>query len=372
MAKEEGTIIEKKKHLFKLTDTAKSIGMLLITTAIGLLFRKLGMSETNIILVYILGVSFTSVLTDHQAYSMTFAVVSTFMFNFLFTEPRYTLWAYDKDYPMTFLTMLVVATLTSSLSRKLKLQAEKAAMVEMEAQKEQLRADLLRTISHDLRTPLTSISGNASNLLSNEDQFDEETKKRLYTDIYDDSMWLIRMVENLLAVTRIEDGRLNIHLQAELVEDIIQEALKHISREKTEHTITVHAMDDLLLVKADARLIVQVIINLVDNAIKYTPKGSHIDISSRKERDQVLISIADDGPGIPDDKKTLVFTMFYTDATDIADSKRSLGLGLSLCTSIIEAHGGALTVTDNVPKGAVFTFSLPAEEVHLSEKDFIV
>ena len=243
-------------------------------------------------------------------------------------------------------------------------EKEAAALI---AQKEQLRANLLRSISHDLRTPLTSISGNASNLLSNEAGFDTETKKQLYADIYDDSMWLINLVENLLSVTKIEEGRLNIRSQAELLDEVITEALLHINRKKNEHTITYKASEDFILVKVDARMIMQVVINIVDNAIKYTQKKSEIVISTKKLKDKAIVCIADNGPGIPDEIKPQVFDMFYSGAKSIADSRRSLGLGLSLCKSIINAHGGSLEISDNIPHGAVFTFSLPIEEVDLHE-----
>lgn len=243
-------------------------------------------------------------------------------------------------------------------------EKEEAAIL---AKNEQLRANLLRAISHDLRTPLTSISGNASNLLSNGDSIDERTKMRVYQDIYDDSMWLINLVENLLSVTRLEEGRLNLNMSAELVDEVVQEALRHVNRLKSEHVITAENQDDLLLAKMDAKLIVQVLINLVDNAIKYTPAGSHIHISTGKEGQWAVISIADDGAGIPDENKKQVFDMFYSGANRIADSRRSLGLGLSLCKSIVNAHGGTISVRDNVPHGSVFTFSLPVEEVQLHE-----
>lgn len=243
-------------------------------------------------------------------------------------------------------------------------EKEEAAIL---AKNEQLRADLLRAISHDLRTPLTSISGNASNLLSNGEYFDAETKRRLYTDIYDDSMWLINLVENLLSVTRLEEGRMNLHISAELMEDVVAEALRHINRKSLEHEITVTHSDELLLAKMDARLIVQVIINLVDNAVKYTPKGSHISITTERRDGQAVVRIADDGPGVPDDKKTHIFDMFYSGANKVADSRRSLGLGLALCRSIVAAHGGEIGVSDNIPHGAVFTFTLPAQEARLHE-----
>lgn len=243
-------------------------------------------------------------------------------------------------------------------------EKEKAAIL---AKNEQLRANLLRAISHDLRTPLTSISGNASNLLSNGGDFDPDTKKQIYTDIYDDSMWLINLVENLLSVTKIEDGRMNLHMSAELMDEVIEEALRHINRKSTEHTITVSHEEEFILVKMDARLIVQVIINIVDNAVKYTPAGSHITIKSEKKPGHIAVHIADDGLGIDDERKPHIFDMFYSGANKVADSRRSLGLGLSLCKSILNAHGGEITVRDNVPRGTVFTFTLPSEEVKIHE-----
>ena len=148
---------------------------------------------------------------------------------------------------------------------------------------------------------------------------------------------------------------------------MITEALQHVSRKKDEHTIVFRAADDFILVKADAGMIMQVVINIVDNAIKYTPKGSEIVITTKRMGDKAIVRIADNGPGIPDERKKLVFDMFYSGAKNIADSRRSLGLGLSLCKSIITAHGGEIEVSDQVPHGAVFTFSLPVEEVDLHE-----
>ena len=235
------------------------------------------------------------------------------------------------------------------------------------AKNEQLRANLLRAISHDLRTPLTSISGNAGNLLSNKDKLDEDTKMQIYTDIFDDSEWLISLVENLLSVTRIEEGRMNFNKSIELVDEITEEALRHIGRKSTEHKISVIHKDELLLANADAKLIVQVLINLIDNAIKYTPVGSEIKVITEKKNGYASISVIDNGNGIPDNIKPHVFEMFYTGDNRIADSRRSLGLGLALCKSIIGAHGGELTLTDNQPQGCIFTFTLPLGEVKIDE-----
>ena len=233
------------------------------------------------------------------------------------------------------------------------------------ANSEKLRANLLRSISHDLRTPLTSICGNADMLL--QDKLGEEKRKKVCSYIYDDSVWLINLVENLLSVTRIEDGTMNIKRQAELLEDIIDEALKHVGRKSSEYHIEVQMEDEMQLVKVDSRLVLQVIINIVDNAMKYTPSGGTICISTKREGANVHICIADNGIGISDDKTPYIFDMFYTANETIADSKRNLGLGLALCKSIISAHGGTIKVLDNKPKGTVFDFTLPVEEVNIHE-----
>lgn len=510
---------KKRNYLiFSAADILKCIAILLVSSLIGIAFRDLGFAEANIITVYVLGVLITSVITKHQIYSLISSIVSVLVFNFLFTDPKFTLQAYDQGYPVTFLIMFLAAFLTGSLAIRLKNQAKQSARAayrtkvlfdtnqllqqskdrneiisvtsnqlikllgkdvvfyladkeklekphifsatnenlevctsdnekavagwvfknnkragattetlssakclylavrvnntvygvvgivmgekpldpfensillsilgecalaleneknarEKEesavlAKNEQLRANLLRAISHDLRTPLTSISGNASNLLSNGESFDTDTKKQLYTDIYDDSMWLIGLVENLLAITRVEEGRLNLNISQNLMDDVITEALHHINRKSVEHHISVENEDELLLAKMDAKLIVQVIINLVDNAIKYTPQNSHIKIRTEKHGNMAVVSVADDGEGIPDEIKPRVFDMFYSGANKIADSRRSLGLGLSLCKSIISAHGGEIKVSDNQPHGTVFTFTLPLGEVKVYE-----
>ena len=197
------------------------------------------------------------------------------------------------------------------------------------AKNEQLRADLLRAISHDLRTPLCSISGNADMLLNSGERLDDITKHQIYTDIYDDSEWLI-------------------------------------SRKHEEYQIVTEC-DELILAHMDVRLILQVLINLVDNAIKYTPKGSTIRICAMNENGKAKIQVEDNGPGICDEMKPHIFEMFYTGKNTIADSHRSLGLGLALCRSIIEVHNGKLVLEDNTPHGCIFSFTLPLSEVTLNE-----
>lgn len=348
-------------------DCLKTMLGLLAASGLGFVFQSLGLSEANIIMVYILGVLIVSITTKSRLFCLVSSMASVVVFNFLFTEPRYTLVAYDRDYFITFVIMFVSSLLTGTLAMEKDKNAKEKEEASTLAKNEQMRANLLRTISHDLRTPLTSISGNASNLLAKGDSFDEETKKQLYTDIYDDSMWLISVVENLLSVTRLENRNINLKLSAELIDEVIDEALQHIHKDYTEHNITTEIEDDILMGKMDAKLITQVIVNIVNNAIKYTQAGSEIIIRAWKEKGFIKVSISDNGPGIPDLEKEQIFEMFYSGKKEVADSRRSMGLGLALCKTIIIAHGGELTVTDNDPKGAIFTFSLPAEEIEIHE-----
>lgn len=500
-------------------DLLKSAGILVLVTLIGLLFYNFGFTEANIITLYILGVMLISVYTRSSICSFVASIASVLTFNFLFTVPRFTLQAYDSEYPITFLVMFLASLLTGSLASKLKSHAKRSAQVAwrtkllfetsqnlqrahtqeeiisvtakqllkifqrdivvysidekgllepeiflvdeaaspqryttpkerevarwvlsnnkragagtetlpdarctylsirtgervygvvgiaasdkpldsfessillsvlgecalaLENQKnaeekeaaavlaknEQLRANLLRSISHDLRTPLTSISGNASNLLSNGPLFDAKTKEQMYADIYDDAMWLINLVENLLSVSRLEQGRMNLHPTTELIDEVVAEALRHINRKRAEYHFHVQSSDDYLLAQMDAKLIVQVLINILDNAMKYTPPGSDIEIGWKQEGKFIYISVADNGPGIPDQAKPHIFDMFYSASNQIADSRRSMGLGLALCKSIVNAHGGEIVVSDHEPHGSIFTFSVPAGEVELHE-----
>lgn len=235
------------------------------------------------------------------------------------------------------------------------------------AEQEKLRANLLRTISHDLRTPLTSISGNADNLIANDEIFDPETRRRLYSDIKEDSEWLIGLVENLLSVSRLGDGRGELTLTAELVSDVVDEAVRRMEKKTGLSHISVTENESILLARMDARLIVGVLINLIDNAIKYNPDGCNIVLSYAERDGFIEICVADNGCGIDDEIKPRVFDMFYTGAQKIADSRRSLGLGLALCKSIVNAHGGEISVLDNEPHGAVFKFNLQKQEVEIYE-----
>lgn len=267
---------------------------------------------------------------------------------------------FENSLVVAILVQCATALEKESISRK---KEEEAAR----ARAEQFRSNLLRSISHDLRTPLTSISGNAGVLLSDSGKLDEVQRKSIYKDIHEDSMWLISLVENLLSITRVEGGAMELHMETELLEEIIDEAMRHVYRRHENHPVKVSQKGDYILVCVDAQLMIQVITNLVDNAMKYTPPGSAITVRSYQMGGNAVIEVCDNGPGIPEDAKEKIFQMFYTTGHKSADGKRGMGLGLPLCRAILDAHKGTIEVLDNTPGGSIFRITLPAKEVSIHE-----
>lgn len=343
-------------------------------TLAGYVFKAFDLTDANIIMLYIIAVLVISIITSGMLYCLVSSLVCVVLFNFLFTYPEFSLSAHDSGYPVTFVTMFITAFIAGTLANKLKRntkiaeqnakEKEEAALL---AQNEQLRANMLRSISHDLRTPLTSISGNASTLISGGSTLDEAARQQIYTDIYSESMWLIGLVENLLYATRIEEGRMQLHLNVEILDDLISEAVKHIRRSHPKREIIVEMRDEIVPVMADANLIVQLIINLIDNAVKYSEENTPITVRMQIEADTAVVAVSDIGVGIPQSERGRVFDMFYTGGSRSSDSRRSLGLGLALCKSIVISHGGTITVSDNHPHGTTVSFTLPLGKVELNE-----
>ena len=365
---------KKNAYISVLKDFGISLIILAAATIAGYLFKLGGLTDSNIIMLYIIAVLVISILTSKIYYCLGSSIVGVLVFNYLFTYPEFSFSAHDAGYPVTFLTMFITALIAGTLANKLKrntLIAEQNAREKEEAallaQNEQLRANMLRTISHDLRTPLTSISGNASTLISGGTALDETARQQIYTDIFSESMWLIEMVENLLYATRIEDGRMQLNISVEILDDIVQEAVRHTERTHPKRNIIVDMYDEIIPVMADANLIVQVIVNLMDNAVKYSDEDSDVTVSVHLENEYAVISVSDHGTGISDEEKEKVFDMFYTGGSRSSDSRRSMGLGLALCRSIITSHSGSVYVSDNIPNGTIVSFTLPIGEVDLNE-----
>lgn len=271
-----------------------------------------------------------------------------------------------EDTPISYFEEGIVIAILSECA--LAMEKEEFVVKQNDAftklKQEQLRANLLRSISHDLRTPLTSISGNASALLTESSKMSEDQKKQMYSDIQEDSLWLINLVENLLSVTRIENGSMQLNIQYEIISDVAEEAISHVRPRPKQH-INFHDTDEILMSKIDARLMIQVLMNILTNAIKYSYEDSTIDVYLYSEKEHCIIEISDNGPGIKDEEKAHIFETFYSAKRKIADGRRGMGLGLSLCQSIIQAHGAKIEVLDHLPNGATFKIYLKKEKVEL-------
>lgn len=263
--------------------------------------------------------------------------------------------------PDAFEKNLMVALLGEcGLSQERIRLEEERNQIALQTQRESLQANLLRAVSHDLRTPLTNINGSVGILMGKDQTLKPEVREQLYIAIDDDTNWLINMTENLLAATQLETDRTKLKTAPELLEDLFQSAVRQLDRRARDHHISVDLEDQTLMASMNAGMIQRVIINMMNNAIQYTPKDSHIILSGTRRKDWVEISVSDDGPGIPDEAKKHLFDLFYTAEQGKPDSKRGLGLGLHLCQSIVNAHGGTITVSDHAPSGTTFRFTLPA------------
>lgn len=225
-------------------------------------------------------------------------------------------------------------------------------------EQEKYRANLLRGISHDLRTPLMGIMGTAQ--MIDEMSVEQDPKKRLAQDIYQDADWLYSLVENILGLTRLSDGSQLLVKLPEPLEEIISSAIKRVEKRAQGYDIGAELPEEYIEVPADARLLEQVFVNLLDNAIKHTPPQREIKIVARREEaDWVQIEVLDRGEGISPGDLENIFEMFYTSAERAADIKKGIGLGLAICSTVIRAHGGSITAANREGGGAAFTIRLP-------------
>jgi len=222
-----------------------------------------------------------------------------------------------------------------------------------------LRSNLLRAISHDLRTPLTGIAGATATVLENNEFLDDETKKKLLQGVYNDAEWLTRQVENLLSMTRIDEGKLEVKKSLEALEGVVAESVQRMHMQAAGHIITVKIPDKLIMVPMDGKLIEQVLINLIDNAVKYTPVGSVIEINAYEKESVIVFEVADNGSGISKQAIEHIFNKFFTTGNKLTDGRRGVGLGLAICKSIVTAHGGTIEALNGKDGGSVFRFTLP-------------
>ncbi|HJA42000.1 MAG TPA: DUF4118 domain-containing protein [Firmicutes bacterium] len=236
----------------------------------------------------------------------------------------------------------------------------------LDIEREKLKTNLLRSISHDLRTPLTSIRGGTEFLKENLEILPTTTMRNLLDNMENDISWLIRLIENLLNMTKIQDKTLTIHKKSEIIDDLISEAVSKMIKYKGKHEIIIQPTEQIEFIQVDSHLLVQVFINIIDNAFKHTREDSKIVITTKKRDTRMLIEIADDGGGMDETQLVHIFESFFTTSVG-NDLHRGLGLGLAICQTIIQAHSGILTVKNNEKGGLTFLISLPTGDEHINE-----
>ncbi|MBN2050462.1 MAG: DUF4118 domain-containing protein [Spirochaetales bacterium] len=472
-------------------DSITTFFILCGVTAIAFAFQSLGFSDANLIMVFIFGVVLTSVRTG-RLFGVAASILSVFLFNFFFTEPRYTFAVNDTQYIFTFVVMLAVALIISALTVREKNQAKQAAEREqranvlfrvsrallasgspdaicrkaleqindtipgvpviilegsaqtpssvlypgegeepvteepaafqipirgseghygylsihsiekncilskeeesllqtfaaqislaldreriltkheeakVRAENDKLRLTILRSISHDFRTPLAGITGASSTLLSDNDSLEDDTRNDLLKSIHDEATWLSHMVENILSLTRVQSAGGVIRKVPEVLDDVLLSAVQRIRGWLGEHELEVQPPSEVVLVPMEGTLIEQVLINLLTNAIQHTPEGTNIVVSAGvlKEEEKALVefSVEDNGPGIPDVSIPTIFDLFKQSQVSRSKNARGAGLGLGICRAVVEAHGGRITASNKPEGGARFSFTLPMED----------
>lgn len=306
--------------------------------------------------VFVLAVLLVSRFTSGYLFGLISAILGVVCVNYVFTYPYFALNFTISGYPLSFLAFLMVSVITCALTS----QAKQKEELRIENEKVKMRANLLRSVSHDIRTPLTSIMGATSVMMENP-QLTEAERRELLTDVHDDAQWLIQVVENLLSITRVGSDQTEITKQLEAPEEIIAAVVGKFRKRYHDVKFSVRVPDELLMVPVDAILIEQVLSNLLENAVIHGETTTEIKIKVEKVGDQALFSVKDNGVGISAGQMEQLFdgTMKQNE-TPKGDIKRNMGIGLSVCTAIVRAHGGTLNAF-NHDQGAEFIFMLPLE-----------
>lgn len=468
-----------KNHVF--ISSVKMLLVLMLALLCSLLINELGVIKESLIMVFLLGILFVTILTRGYIYGLIASVISVMMFNFFFTAPHYTFLIYSSSDVMLLVFFLVTAivsgTVTSRLQKQISISShnemtarllyevaggfvhvtgrrnivmhgisdirkntgfESMVMLEDDSiayydenrlkkdaldtdgvtlqiqgvsrnlgaikvlcdgnslslqqdlilktvatqlgialdrensyndreniriamEREKLRSTLLRSIAHDLRSPLTALTGASALLADEQENLSLEERKKLATDISEEMVWLNNLVENILNMTRISEGQLILSRQHEVVDDVVNEALSHMSRFLQNRHIEVSLPDEVVTLPMDGKLIAQVLINLLDNAVKHTPPNTNMRLKVYVKDDRAFFEVSDTGGGIDVRIYDTLFDGFVTLESHVTDSKRGIGLGLAICKAVVEGHGGNIEV-QNRDGGARFVFSLPMEE----------
>jgi two-component system sensor histidine kinase KdpD len=348
-----------KKHLsLNVKDSLITVAAIAIASAICAFLRILSNAEIAVPLIFVLTVLIVSRLTAGYFYGIFASLVAVLCINYVFTYPYFAFNFTISGYPITFLSLFVVSIITSALTTQVKRQEK----LRLESEKEKLHANFLRAISHDLRTPLTSIVGAASVILENEHSFTDEQRRMLLKEILNEGTWLVQMVENLLSITRMR-GEATIRKAHELAEELVGGVSQKFRKRYPDIPLRVSIPDEPLFIPMDVMLIEQVLMNLLENAAVHGENLTYVELSVVAREDEALFSVENDGNSIESEilERILDDSYFVTAKKERSAGKRNMGIGLSLCTSIVKAHGGSVSVENGAHGGVCFRFSLPME-----------
>ena len=346
-----------KKHI--LSDSLFTVVTLIVVFSVNLFLVEQFDTKTMTPMIFVLGVFLVSWRTQGYVFGIASSLLSVLAVNWAFTYPY---WAFDLISPeciSSAVVMLIVATMTGALTTRLKQQEKLKA----EAETERMRGNLLRAVSHDLRTPLTSIYGSSSAILENYDSIPDERKRRLLKDIQTDSQWLNRMVENLLSVTRVDADRVRLSKHSTVLEELIDALLVKFHKHYPNQNVQVTIPEEFISIPMDPVLIEQVLMNLLENAVFHAHGMQNLWLRVELKNRKAVFYVEDDGCGIPPERMNHLFTGLLDSETPADSTRSNMGIGLSVCRNIIKAHGSELKAVNRPDGGASFSFALEMEEM---------
>ena len=349
-------------------DFIVSVSLYLISVGFCLVLRNFDPNNDTsyVSMIFLLDVFLTALLTDGFFFSLTIAVFAVLSVDYIFTPPFWEVSFTLAGFPLTFLVMMTICVVTGIVTSR----AKKVSEMEREAEREKIHSNLLRAVSHDIRTPLTSIQASASGILDNYDALGRQEKVELLEGIRDESRWLIRMVENLLSITRINGDRAQLQTTWEVVEEVVGGAVGKFQKQFAQIEVETSMPEEVVMAPMDGILVEQVLVNLMENSAIHGKTTTKIRISIQKLPERVLFCVEDNGKGIDPAILPIIFEgQLPTGDHAASDGKRSMGIGLSVCMSIIQAHQGDMKAENMAAhRGARIQFWLPCQEENWMEE----
>lgn len=329
--------------------------ILAVTLGACLLLQNVVDMQEHVATFFVFAAFLVSLVTEGYLWGLLASVAGVLAVNFVFTFPYFAFNFSIWENLVSAIVMIVVSVLTSALTTRLK----KWEQIKKEGELEKMRSNLLRAVSHDLRTPLTTIYGAGSMLLEHGEELSEPQKQELLRGICQDAQWLTSMVENLLSVTRLEGGALALHKTPTVVEELLDSVYQKFHKRYPEQNVTFSLPDEVVIVPMDPMLMEQVLVNLLENSVQHARGMEHLHLGLYTENGQAVIEIEDDGAGIPKDRLSRLFQGTFAPS---AEQKGNAGIGLTVCAAIVKAHGGTITGENRREGGARFTVRLDLED----------